>query len=120
MERLPQRLSGLVSYAWGLKAPGVTTKGFLPGAAKYIPMQDLQPGDALIRPGSHVVLFRKWTNKDKGTAIVIAEPGCAAKTDHATDQSWSMGKKPGAGTSAHWPGGTYYAIHSKTGWLSTK
>jgi len=112
--------SGLVSYAWGLKAPGLTTNGFVPGAAKYIPMQDLQPGDALIRPGRHMVLFKKWTNKDKGTATVIAEPGCAAKTKHATEQNWTMGKKPGAQTSAHWSGGTYYAIRSKTSFLTAK
>ena len=112
--------SGFVSYAWGLRAPGLTTRGFVPGAAKYIPMQDLQPGDALIRPGSHVVLFKKWVNKDKGTAVVVAEPGCAARVSHAIDQNWSMGRKPGAQTSAHWSGGNYYAIRSRTSYLTAK
>lgn len=108
-----------MSFAWGLKAPGLTTRGFLPGAAKYVPTQDLQPGDALIRPGRHVVLFAKWTNKDKGQATVIAEPGCASRGGaHAQEQTWSLGAKPGAQPSQHWSSGTYHAIRSKTGWVT--
>jgi hypothetical protein len=107
--------SGLVSYSWGLPAPGLTTSGFLPGTAKYIPMEDLQPGDALIRPGTHMVLFKAWKNKAAGTATVVSEPGCSAKGGpYAQEQSWSMGKAPGAATSAHWAGATYYSIRKKT------
>ena len=106
--------SGLVSYAWALKAPGLTTSGFLPGTAKYIPMEDLQPGDALIRPGHHMVLFKAWKSKSAGTATVVSEPGCSAKGGpYAQEQSWSMGRAPGAGTSAHWAGATYYSIRKK-------
>ncbi len=111
--------SGLVSYSWSLKAPGLTTSGFLPGTASYIPMQDLQPGDALIRPGHHMVLFKAWKNQSAGTATVISEPGCASKGGaYAQEQSWSMGKAPGAATSAHWAGATYYSIRKKTSTLS--
>ncbi len=111
--------SGLVSYAWTLKAPGLTTSGVLPGTASYIPMQDLQPGDALIRPGHHMVLFKNWTNKASGQAKVISEPGCAAQGGpYAQEQNWSMGKAPGATTSAHWAGATYYSIRKKGGTLT--
>lgn len=111
--------SGLVSFAWGLKAPGLTTRGFLPGAAKYVPTQDLQPGDALVRPGRHVVLFARWIDKDKGQATVIAEPGCASRGGaYAQEQTWSLGAKPGAQPGQHWSSGTYYAIRSKTGWVT--
>lgn len=111
--------SGLVSYAWTLRAPGLTTEGFVPGVAKYIPMQDLQPGDALLRPGHHIVLFESWTNKSSGQAKVLSEPGCdASGGPHAQEQSWSMGRAPGAGTSAHWSGATYYSIRKKGGTLT--
>jgi hypothetical protein len=109
--------SGLVSFAWTLPAPGLTTKGgkFL-GVAAYIPTQDLQPGDALLRPGHHIVLFEKWTDQTKGDAKVIAEPGCDNKDGaYAMEQDWSLGAAPGKTPSASWsnggtPEGSYYAI----------
>ena len=106
--------SGLVSFSWSLKAPGLTTRDFVPGAAKYIPMQDLKPGDALLRPGHHIVLFKEWTDKSKGAAKVISEPGCAAKGGpYAQEQSWSFNHAPGAGTNDNIAGGTYYSIRKK-------
>ena len=113
--------SGLVSYAWQLKAPGLTTSGFLPGTASYIPMQDLQPGDALIRPGHHMVLFKSWKNKSTGSAVVVAEPGCSAKGGpYAQDQTWNLNRAPTAATSANWGSGVYYSIRKKTGTLVTQ
>ena len=106
--------SGLVSFAWSLSSPGLTTRDFVPGAAKYIPMNDLRPGDALLRPGHHIVLFKDWTDKSKGAAKVIAEPGCAAKGGpYAQEQSWSFNHAPGSGTNDNIAGGTYYAIRKK-------
>lgn len=114
--------SGLVSFAWGLAPPGLTTaKGnFTPGVASYIPTQDLQPGDALLKTGHHIVLFEKWTNKDNGEATVIAEPGCTDMIGaYAQEQPWSLGAAPGKTPQASWGDrGTYYAIRKKTGTLT--
>ena len=106
--------SGLVSFSWSLPAPGLTTPDFVPGAAKYIPMKDLAPGDALLRRKHHIVLFKEWKDKDAGEATVIAEPGCAVKNGpYAQEESWSFGKAPGAKTSANVKGCVYYAIRKK-------
>lgn len=51
--------SGLVSWAWGLPAPGITTAMLPPNDDTFafeIDASDLRPGDALNKPG-HVMLF---------------------------------------------------------------
>jgi hypothetical protein len=72
--------SGLVSWAWGLSAPGQTTWG-LDSMTKAIPTSSLVPGDILITSG-HVVLFAGWTNMSAGAATIIHEGDCGqvAKT----------------------------------------
>jgi hypothetical protein len=109
--------AGLVSFAWGLRAPGLTAYAgqFTPGPATYIPTQDLAPGDALLRPNHHVVLFEKWTNKAEGLAAVIAEPGCSSKGGpFAQEQSWSLSGPPGKTPAASWLNeGTFYAIRKR-------
>ncbi|WP_394834863.1 SH3 domain-containing protein [Pendulispora rubella] len=70
--------SGLVSWSWGLKAPGLTTSGFAPYAGKksyVIKPSKLAPGDAL-NNSSHIFLFAGWSNKAKGLATIIQESGC--------------------------------------------
>ncbi len=82
--------SGLVSWAWGLPAPGRTTAEFAPNQSditKVIDASTLQPGDAVNTDDSlsnehHVMLFKKWTVNGK-TATFIEEPGCAANPDYA-------------------------------------
>jgi len=51
--------SAFVSAAWGL-ASHFTTQA-IPAIAKPIDPLDLRPGDALNRPGSHVMLFLRFT-----------------------------------------------------------
>jgi hypothetical protein len=53
--------SGYVSMAWGLAKPGYTTYT-LPKVGKYIIKGALRPGDALLDPNYHVVLFEKWAD----------------------------------------------------------
>lgn len=67
--------SGLVSFAWGLPAPGLTTSS-LGTAAKVIQCSALQPGDAVNRSGSHTMLFVRWTIPGK-QALFYEEPGCS-------------------------------------------
>lgn len=66
--------SGLVSYAWGLPAPGRVTST-LPGVSSEISGADLSAGD-ILNNSYHVVLFVEWVNKAAGTAKVIHEPDC--------------------------------------------
>jgi hypothetical protein len=72
--------SGLVSWAWGLSAPGEVTGG-LDSMTRAIPTSSLVPGDILITDG-HVVLFAGWTNMSGGEATIIHEGDCnqVAKT----------------------------------------
>ena len=79
--------SGLVSYAWGLPAPGRITSGFAPyngGASYVINASSLQPGDALnSKPSDHIILFAGWINRSQGKARIIEEYNCGHKaTDH--------------------------------------
>src|SRR5689334_11220185 len=78
--------SGLVSWAWGLSAPGEVTGG-LDSMTRAIPTSSLVPGDILITSG-HVVLFAGWTDMSAGAATIIHEGDCnqVAKTLPVTIQ----------------------------------
>ena len=62
--------SGLVSRAWGLGAPGLTTYDFHPNYCEKLGSRsELEAADALLWPGvesqgtGHVVMFVKWVDK---------------------------------------------------------
>jgi hypothetical protein len=85
--------SGFVTYCWGLPAGNhAYTTGSLriiAGKPKYNWFSDMKPGDALDKPGSHVVLFMGY-NED-GTINVCEASGSAARVVcHAT--TWSRYK----------------------------
>ncbi len=54
--------SGFVSMAWDKPAPGNTTSTFYT-VEHPIGWDALIPGDALVRPGHHIMLFAGWLNK---------------------------------------------------------
>lgn len=100
--------SGLVSYAWGLPAPGHTTYSLAGGpwddkASVKISWSQLTPGDALNFPGDpssgvgHVMLFGGWLDSahTKLCAVEESHTGTAA---HVSQHSLS---DPGS-----WWGGT--------------
>lgn len=64
--------SGFVSMTWGLPKPGHTTET-LPGVSSKIDKNQLQPGDALLCPGTHVTLFVSWTDGSKGSYVMMQE-----------------------------------------------
>src|SRR6185503_4418475 len=74
--------SGLVSYAWGLPAPGEVT-GTLPGVSTEISGWDLAPGD-ILNNSHHVVLFSGWLDQNAGKAQVIHEPDCGRVASEVT------------------------------------
>ena len=80
--------SGLVSWAWGLPAPGRVTGEFTPfqnDITSAIQASDLQPGDAANRNNAgHMVLFKQWVVQGQ-SAIFIEEPGCSSQTPYAHD-----------------------------------
>ena len=111
--------SGLVSWAWGLSAPGVTTRELAPfqeGVSKSIPAEALQPGDA-VNNWDHVLLFAGWVNGSHTQARFIQEPGCAVPGEppHAINTVLDVTKV--SGISLTIPGATsgsgdvYTAIH---------
>lgn len=55
--------SGLVSRCWGLPRPYSTRE--LPGICKPLDsLDELRPGDIILRPGEHVQLFVRWEDAD--------------------------------------------------------
>ncbi len=66
--------SGFVSWAWGLPPPGRTTTQF-GDVTKSIQGSELQPGDALLAAGKHIILFIQWS--DGGHSESAVTPGRA-------------------------------------------
>ena len=76
--------SGLVSWSWGLPAPGRVTTQFAPfvnDITHAIAAADLQPGDA-VNNNEHVMLFKSWVTAGS-LATFIEEPGCSSSTPYA-------------------------------------
>jgi hypothetical protein len=77
--------SGLVSWAWGLPAPGRVTWELAPAMTDItstVPAATLQPGDAVNKPHHHTMLFKAWIVPGK-RATFIEEPGCSSSTPYA-------------------------------------
>lgn len=72
--------SGYVSYTWKL-GRGYTTST-LPQVATPIKKEDLQPGDILLAPSHHVILFGGWANAAHTTYYAYQEPGCHTTGPH--------------------------------------
>lgn len=66
--------SAFVSATWGL-ATHFTTAA-IPAIANRIAASDLQPGDALDKPGSHVMLFLRFTADRKAEVMESSTGGC--------------------------------------------
>ena len=82
--------SGLISYAWGLPAPGLTTAGFAPygNGATTVDASTIQVGDALNKkPRGHIILFAGWVDQASGLARIIEEPNCKS---HAIDHQSTL------------------------------
>lgn len=78
--------SGLVSYAWQLPAPGITTSDLAPFHVVLthpIPAVALRPGDA-INNRHHAMLFAGWIARPY-VARFIEEPGCHSITPFARE-----------------------------------
>ena len=102
--------SGFVSFVWQLSNydGGVSTYTMLNNAYK-ISFDSLQPGDAVLNSGSHVVLFMGWVNQGAGQFTAYEENGSYGA------QSWTLTVNKSTGVvhnNAHnynYPG-TYIAI----------
>jgi hypothetical protein len=67
--------SGFVSAAWGLSVHYTTAA--IPSIAKALENPwDLKPGDALNKPGSHVMLFLRFTPDRKAEVMEASTGGC--------------------------------------------
>ncbi|HEY0250770.1 MAG TPA: hypothetical protein VGC41_04555 [Kofleriaceae bacterium] len=78
--------SGLVSWAWGLPAPGHTTATFAPfdtSVSRAIEASDLQPGDA-INNDHHIMLFASWITVGE-KARFLEEPACSSDQPYARE-----------------------------------
>lgn len=58
-----QDCSGYVSMAWATSQPGHTTYN-MQELCYRISRSELQPGDAILNPSSHVLLFHYWVDSD--------------------------------------------------------
>ncbi|WP_305784476.1 hypothetical protein [Symbioplanes lichenis] len=68
--------SGFVSMAWKLKT-SLTTRS-LDTVSHVINWNDLLPGDALLKKGTHVQLFERWVDEDTKADFWIYEEGSTA------------------------------------------
>jgi hypothetical protein len=76
--------SGLVSWAWGLPAPGRTTATLAPyntDVSHTIDAADLLPGDA-INNDHHTMVFVEWL-EPMTKARFYEEPGCSSSQPYA-------------------------------------
>jgi hypothetical protein len=64
--------SGFVSMCWDV-GKSYTTRTF-DECSKRIKRSELRQGDAVLRPGRHVVLFDRWVDKSEGTFYAYEEP----------------------------------------------
>jgi len=70
--------SAFVSAAWGLSTHFTTAA--IPGISRQLENAwDLQPGDALNKPGSHVMLFLRFTPDRKAEVMESSTGGCNGK-----------------------------------------
>jgi hypothetical protein len=73
--------SAFVSAAWGLSTHFTTIA--IPAIARQLPSGwDLLPGDALNKPGSHVMLFVRFTPDKKAEVLESSTGGCNGKVCH--------------------------------------
>ncbi len=102
--------SGLISWAWGLPAPGRVTGQFAPftnDISHAIQAKDLFAGDAVNNSG-HIMLFKEWTVPGK-TATFIEEPGCSSSTPYAHEFTSNVSLN-GSSLDVAWDGETFTAI----------
>jgi hypothetical protein len=70
-----------VSAAWGLSVHYTTAA--IPAIAKPVDNPwDLRPGDALNKPGSHVMLFLRFTPDRKAEVMESSTGGCNGRVCH--------------------------------------
>jgi cell wall-associated NlpC family hydrolase len=70
--------SGLVSEAWGLGAH-VSTSDFHTIADRLGTYADLLPGDAIVKPGEHALMFLRWTPDGQMETIEAATGRCKGR-----------------------------------------
>jgi hypothetical protein len=69
--------SGFVSEAWGMVGHFTTEK--IPSISDEIRLTDLRPGDVLNKPGSHVMLFLRFTSAGRIEVIQAATNDCQGR-----------------------------------------
>lgn len=70
-----QDCSGFVSMMWDLDYSLDTTELASVSTAVTAGFSGLQPGDILLSPGHHVVLFAEWANSTHTSVTIMSEPG---------------------------------------------
>jgi cell wall-associated NlpC family hydrolase len=85
--------SGFVSYCWGqpiTRKYGTATLRQIAGRPRYNWYSDMQPGDALVRPGDHVVLFAGY--RPDGNPNVYEASGSESRVIFNTKSTWARFK----------------------------
>jgi hypothetical protein len=71
--------SGFVSMCWELSKPGLTTST-MHTASHEISKADLAAGDAILCPGTHIVLFAGWADSTKSHYTGMEEANSSTGT----------------------------------------
>jgi len=80
--------SGMVSFGYGLSEL-FNTHSYAPyttDLSHTINPADLLEGDVInSTPEEHIMIFVRWLNKEKTSALLLEEPGCATPTPYAKE-----------------------------------
>ncbi len=83
--------SGFVSRCWGFTRPedkfGTMDVRTIAGRPKYNWYSDMKPGDALVKPGSHIVLFAGY--REDGNPMIYEASGSAGRIILNERSTWS-------------------------------
>jgi hypothetical protein len=92
-----QDCSGYVSMAWHLDQNVNFWTGNLAAVSHPISQQELQPGDILLNPSTHTLIFAGW--------------------DDATHATFSLYEESRPGTDAQYVSGAHYAAYANNGFF---
>ena len=88
-DRYRSDCSGLVSYAWGLAPPGLTT-WTLPEVSTSVALADIAPGDIFLS-SSHTMLFIEWASPGVARFAEEADCGTRARVRQAATSETAAG-----------------------------
>jgi len=112
--------SALVSWAYGLPAPGLTTRDFAPwgqntSLSRVISPKELAIGDVInSTPREHIMVFSHWLDASMSEIALMEEPGCSVDPPHASWVYSPVTHNDDGTITVHKKNKTFYAVRLST------